>query len=465
MRMLRSRTLAAALGLGVGVLGTAGCADRAFQGAIAQAESSAAAARQGEVDTLYGFMRKTHPALFHHNTQATIEAEVARLRASAPRLSWPAYVVGIHRVLKLVGDGHTSVFPFPEAGPGFDTRLPLLMHSFGDGAFVIGADARHRDAVGGRLVAIAGMPFDIVFTQLASFWPHENGMWVRRWEPLLLRRPGYLTGAGIAPSADVTAPIVFRVRLAGGEEREFAVKPVPVAEDEAAQATRWVHARDEAKLARPTPLHGGDAPFAFLHLPEQRAVYAVYRQCDDSETETVAAFAGRLFAFVEANDLEKLIVDVRENGGGDNTKNEPLLRGMEGSKLNRPGGLFVLIGRETFSAAQNFATQAERRTQALFVGEPTGSAPNHYGDSRQLSLPVSHLSVIVATKRWQDSDADDARFNLPPDLPAWEKFDDWRTGRDPALEAALRYRAPANAKPFDPMQRWRDGRGERKRDG
>ena len=82
-----------------------------------------------------------------------------------------------------------------------------------------------------------------------------------------------------------------------------------------------------------------------------------------------------------------------------------------------------------------------------------------------MSGPLSHLTVLVATQRWQDSDPADARFQLPPDLPAWQTFEDWRTGRDAALEAALRYRAPANAKPFDPQERWRDGRGERKRRG
>ena len=446
----------------------AGCADAGLRTAIANAEAKAAAARAGEVDALYAFMRKTHPALFHHNSRDVIEAEVARLRERAPQQSWPEYVVGVHRVLKLVGDGHTSVFPFPETGPGFDTRLPLLVEFFGDGTFVIGAEASYRDAVGARLVAIDGHSLEDVYERLESFWPHENAMWVRRWAPLLLRRPGYLVGSGIARSANVAAPITFTVKRPDGTVRDFAVAPVPAATDEAAQSSSWVHAREDAKLARPAPLHRtalhrSNVPFDFAHLPKQRAVYAVYRQCEDSEHETVAAFAARLFAFVEANDVDKLILDVRENGGGDNEKNEPLLAGLERSKLNRPGGLFVLIGRQTFSAAQNFATQAERRTQALFVGEPTGSAPNHYGDAKQFTLPISRLSVIVATKRWQDSDPADARFNLPPDLPAWDKFADYVAGRDAALEAALRYSAPANAQPFEPRERWRTPREKQKR--
>ncbi len=455
-------TRAAAAALLACALALSGCADAGLEAAVARAEASAASARQGEVDALYGFMRKTHPALFHHNTRATIEAEVERLRARAPALSWPEWVVGVHRVLKLVGDGHTSVFPFPDAGPGFDTRLPLEVDAFGDGWFVVAGDARHRAAVGARLVAIEGKPIDAVLEELASFWPHENRMWVKRWAPMLLRRPGFLVGAGIARGRDVAAPIAFTVRLASGEERTIAAAPVPAAEDERAQP-RWLRANAGAVPA--TPLHASDAPFGFVHLAEAHTVYAVYRQCEDAAGETVAAFAERLFAFAEANGVEKLAIDVRENGGGDEAKNAALLARMERSPLNRRGALFVLIGRRTFSAAQNFATRAERHTQALFVGEPTGSAPNHWGDAKSFTLPGSRLTAIVATKHWQDSDPADARFQLPPDLPAWQKFEDWRTGRDAALEAVLRYRAPADAMPFDPKQRWRDGRGERKRHG
>ena len=53
-----------------------------------------------------------------------------------------------------------------------------------------------------------------------------------------------------------------------------------------------------------------------------------------------------------------------------------------------PGELDVLIGRLTFSAAANFATESRRRPSATFVGEPMGGSPNLYGDARPTDLPV-----------------------------------------------------------------------------
>src|SRR6185436_18459809 len=226
-----------------------------------------------------------------------------------------------------------------------------------------------------------------------------NEMWVLRWLPFILRRPGYLHGAHVA-SGDVGNALVFTVEKSG-RQRDIAVRPVAAAEDAKRMESGYRRARDEARIAGPTALHGKDIPLDFVHLKERNAVYAVYNQSDDGDTETVAAFADRLFTFIETNKVDRLIVDLRANGGGNNYKNQPLLLGMIKSRaVDRPGHLFILTGRQTFSAAQNFVNQAERWTQSLFVGEPTGSAPNHFGDAKPFVLPSTKLSVIVASLRW-----------------------------------------------------------------
>ena len=50
------------------------------------------------------------------------------------------------------------------------------------------------------------------------------------------------------------------------------------------------------------------------------------------------------------------------------------------------GKFVVIIGRRTFSAAQNLATRLDLKTNAVFVGEATGSKPNHYGETHVARL-------------------------------------------------------------------------------
>src|SRR5205085_5186928 len=101
--------------------------------------------------------------------------------------------------------------------------------------------------------------------------------------------------------------------------------------------------------------------------------------------------------------------------------------------------LFVITGRETFSAAQNLVNQIEKYTEAIFVGEPTAGHPNHYGDNRPFTLPNSGLTVRASTLWWQDLDPRDERLWTAPEIAAELSYSDYVSGKDPALQAVLDY--------------------------
>ena len=111
-------------------------------------------------------------------------------------------------------------------------------------------------------------------------------------------------------------------------------------------------------------------------------------------------------------------------------------------KINRRGKLFVIIGRRTYSAAQNTATYFERYTEATFVGEPTGSSPNFIGEENMVVLPYSKLVANVSHLYWQSSWPQDQRVWLAPEIYTPPTWADFRAGRDAALEAVLSYPPP-----------------------
>jgi len=93
----------------------------------------------------------------------------------------------------------------------------------------------------------------------------------------------------------------------------------------------------------------------------------------------------------------------------------------------------------TFSAAQLLTASLERETHALFVGEPTGGKPNHYGDAKRVTLPNSGIVLAVSTLYWERGGPDDQRIWLEPDIPAPPSARAYFAGRDPAMEAILRH--------------------------
>jgi hypothetical protein len=99
----------------------------------------------------------------------------------------------------------------------------------------------------------------------------------------------------------------------------------------------------------------------------------------------------------------------------------------------------VLTSPFTFSAAQNPVSRLERDSFALFVGEPTGGAPNHYGDAQPITSAVGGFTSIVSTLPWFDSYPQDQREWILPDMPAPVTFADWRDGADRALAVAMEH--------------------------
>ena len=105
--------------------------------------------------------------------------------------------------------------------------------------------------------------------------------------------------------------------------------------------------------------------------------------------------------------------------------------------IDRPGRLSVLIGRLTFSAGTSLAVLLERRTDAVFIGEDSGGAPDFYANPVTVTLPYSGLRVLVSTQYFGIGGPDDARPSLEPDLTVPFTASDYFSGRDPVLEAAL----------------------------
>jgi hypothetical protein len=180
----------------------------------------------------------------------------------------------------------------------------------------------------------------------------------------------------------------------------------------------------------------------FEFLSDQRAIYCQLNGIGTDNNKTLADFCRDLFEAVAKPEVECLILDLRYNGGGNTFMNPPLIEGIiRCDKLQKNGNLFLIIGRTTFSAAQNTTSDLERRTKAILVGEPTGSRPNFIGESISIPLPFSGWGMSISDLWWQHSMAMDYRIWTPPHLYAPPTAASFRAHADPAMEAISAYRA------------------------
>ena len=404
-----------------------------------RAASSAELTVQQWRDDLKAFAEQApavHKNLFHAMTRQDFEAAVQGLASRLPNLSRNQIIVELARIVAKVGDGH-SYIPLFEPPLSF-RRYPIKLYEFPDGIYVAAADPKYKAIVGGRVVEVGKTLFEQAYRSVSEIVPRDNAMQVKWMAPNYATVAELLNGLGLADDVENLALTAIK------DGKRVKVLLRPTASEHAyfhgwGTEPGWVDAR-AVGVPPPLWLQSPTDAYWFKYLPDAKLLYVQYNQVWNKDQESVEAFFKRVMAFAEANPVDRFVLDVRLNGGGNNYLNRPIIHGfIRSDKINQPGRSFTIIGRQTFSAAMNFVNAMKLNTQTLFVGEPTGARPNSYGDNAPVVLPNSRISIRLSTLWWQDMDPRDLREYQAPDLAAEITMADYRAGRDPALEVIKGY--------------------------
>jgi hypothetical protein len=111
--------------------------------------------------------------------------------------------------------------------------------------------------------------------------------------------------------------------------------------------------------------------YSFSITPGDRTVYVRFSRVRGDGKESVSAFMQRVFASADAAGATRLVVDLSATKGGDSFLVVPLLKGiLSREQFTRRGGLTVILGPDSYSAAQSTATVLETYASPVFIGIP-----------------------------------------------------------------------------------------------
>ncbi|HYI75606.1 MAG TPA: S41 family peptidase [Gaiellaceae bacterium] len=399
-----------------------------------QASPSAPSTAAEDVRELGKSIEQIHPAAFRSVSKQRFSAEVNALAQRAPSLERDELLVGMLRIVALLGprNGHTGLFPGDPAHTSTLHLYPLRLYHFADGMYVV--DAIDRSLVGRKLVAIDGVTVERVLELVEPLVPRDNSSNLRGLAPHYLLTAEVLDGLGVV---DDGGPADFTLEAPGGSRADVAL-------------TRVVASRYTSRFAdplfghypsilpaaqRPLYLSASARPLWATTLANGRAVYVGY----NSVRSPTPAILRKLDRLVKSPKVRRVIVDVRLNGGGDNTTYGSLTTLFGSSAVNKRGKLYLLVGRATFSAAGNFSAEIDRATKAVIVGEPTGGGVETYGDTFPVLLPSVGWTVRIAARYHERKKSrSDSRLAVDPDVRVDLTSAQYFSGRDPVLDRALR---------------------------
>jgi len=392
---------------------------------------------RADFDYLTLRMEQTHYEVYAHITEEQWRSELQRIGDNADALEDYEIVVELMALVARVNDGHTGVRT-PQGAAGFHV-LPVDFYIFSDGIFVRQANEAYADVVGKRVVKVGNLPVEEVYARVATVTQRDNSQQIKWIAPRFMSVVEILDGLDIT---DGLEHVDIVVADANGDESTMRVNSVPMTRDMVHRDfDASVLMVDDADASKPMWRKDLEQNYWYEYLPERKMVYFNFNSVqNEDEGESIADFAAGMFDFIDKNDVDALVIDVRMNHGGDNFLLKPIINGVIGSdKINNRGSLFVITGRETFSACQNFCNRMERAVNPIFVGEPTGSSPNFVGEGNLIELPYSGLVVNGSSRLWQDSVSEDQRPWIAPQLLAEMTSQDFRQNRDPSLDAIFTY--------------------------
>ncbi len=377
-------------------------------------------------------MRRQHYVYRSKPLPSAMLIAAQQLSANVPRYSDERMLAEFEHLASFAGDGHTYMLPFG-AKRVVAHMLPLRLYQFSDGLYVVDAlNDSSAKWIGARVLKIGKKSAEDIIDAERPTLSVDNRLGYLWVGPPLLSFAGYLEKfAGVTPGASI--PLTVRTRAG-----QVVSVNVPLV---AAPPMRGIPKLPASKVsgASSAPLYLKNVAqnFWFTPLAGDSVFYVQFNQVQDAPDETLAAFAGRLGATLIARRPRTVIIDVRHNNGGNLGLLTPLVTAVHNYESSRPDArTYVLMGRNTFSAAQVFLARMNRETNARFAGEPSSSRPNFVGEESMVQLPWSG-AIGSISDQYHETIPGDTREWIAPSIRYNPSARDYFANKDPLLEMVL----------------------------
>ncbi len=390
---------------------------------------------------------------FTESERAEAERRLAALDADAGNVSQAYFELEISRIVALADNGHTAFFPGPRSRR-YNRVSDFRLAPFGEDFYVLRASPAHADLLGGRLIAIDGMPIAQA-REAARSLMGGVARWRDRNAPYFLESPEQMHALGLISSATHAR---YRFRLANGRTVTRQFTPEPANPDRArASIDRWYYPQPlEGETMRallnaeqaPWSLQEPDRLFRMRDAPEMDAFVIEVRQNYGTDDQNIIDFMFDALEAARHSGRENLVLDMRMNGGGDLNITRDWSRILPYAVNGRT---FVLTSPWTFSAAISTVgyMKQQGRDRVVIVGEEVGDRLDFFAEGDVVTLPSSGARILNATERHdyrtgcrniENCHGSVVRNtisveSLAPDIVAPWTIEAYRAGRDPAMEA------------------------------
>jgi len=378
-----------------------------------------------DIDFLIEKLRTVHPDVLHNMSESELSERANALFTATSILTDDEIFVEILKFLSAIGaerDGHLALSFFVSTGYNIS---PLKFYQFEDGVYVIQASPDYHHLVGAKLLGIEGKDLIDVNYLIDDILTRDNQSSLETNRNLVYLVPQILQSLGIIQAGDA---IDYELVLTGEvSSQNINVQPVSASAFNLDASINLPRDSSHFYLAN-------SEAFWMRYFEDDNVVYMKMNQVSNtSDTSTLAALANSVLTVTQNNMVNNVILDLRQNNGGNNQLVSDIVDFLQAPSINIPGKLLVFTDRQTFSAAGNLVYEIKHQTEALVMGVPPGGVGNQYGDTKRFDLPHSKLAVFIPSRYWTFGNQDEPVLLLEMDNIVDMTSFDYFNGHDELL--------------------------------
>jgi hypothetical protein len=395
-----------------------------------------------DLDFMISRLDSIHPNLYANFNKELMQERVKELREKVPILSDNEIIVELLKIVTAIQDGHTRLH-----GKNLTKKwYPLRIEKFSDGYFITAITKEHSKFIGAKVLSINNQSVDNVFERINDITPHDNSYGQDYFAPMYLTMSSILSGLHIIKSSDELLTVIVKIKGQNEDKLMLNSNEFQTGDDlswfwrdYAVPTNEYVNILKVDSIL-PLYLQKYKQPYWYESIKANHTVYFAFNECVNDESNNFASFNNKLWSYIDSVKAKHLIIDLRNNFGGTNSYIMPLVHEIiKHDSINKKGNLFLITSKKTFSAALDCATWIEFHCNPIFVGEPTGAAPNHYADPDFSYLPNSRILLMISKYYWQDSWPWDKRCCIEPTINVDLSSVDYFNYNDPAINEIFKY--------------------------
>ena len=376
-----------------------------------------------DLNYLQEALPKKHPNLFFKVSEEQFNKEIDDLKNSVDNLNDDEIIDGIYKITASVGDAHTKI------KRDFSKQYPMEFYYFKDGVYVINTIDEYKEALYSKLIKINGQDIKSMEDKISPLIAKVNEQTIKKALPNYLTIPEILHGVKIVNNIDSEVSFTFENRE--GKTFDLNVNPLDFKEN-----IEFIIS-GEYDESYPLYMQNPTYNYWYKYLENDKTLYLKYNQCLESNKDgKISDFNNEILDFINNNSVDKFVIDMRDNGGGGQDQLDIIIQGIKNKEINDKNKFFVIVGRNTFSAAIGDVVKWRDETNATFIGQATSGKLNHYGQWSTFTLPNSNLTVQCSTM--YVNNGEDESDSFMPDKIIEISIDDYVNKKDPVLDYVLK---------------------------